>query len=210
MRWFRYHSRYQSRLHGIAWLNECQRFFSLVQDMSMKQIDQETSYIPELNFSKGFLSQSEGLVGMGAVLMALSLSRSKLKLSAILRKLTASMPFGCLMIGMMGGSQWRRSAQLIGLNHACCFTSAAPARHPNRLCSSLCSSFLTRLRQELDTEVLWFGGGQAGNSTSSFRILENVSLRLVPLNGVVPYWIWWKQAEFQMGEEALTVSNVLK
>lgn len=71
----------------------------------MKQIDQETSYIPELNFSKGFLSQSEGLVGMGAVLMALSLSRSKLKLSAILRKLTASMPFGCLMIGMMGGSQ---------------------------------------------------------------------------------------------------------
>jgi len=25
MRWFRYHSRYQSRLHDIAWLNKCQR-----------------------------------------------------------------------------------------------------------------------------------------------------------------------------------------
>ena len=147
-------------------------------------------YVPELNLSKGFLSSvvpSALAVTSWVVLMALSFSRSKLMLSCILRKLMASIPLGWLMLGIMGGSQCRSKAQLMVLNHACCLTSAAPARQPSRLCSSLWSNFLTNDRHELDVDWLWYGGGGAGNSTSSFRILENVSLRLVPLKGVVPY-----------------------
>jgi hypothetical protein len=36
---------------------------------------------------------------------------------------------------------------------------------------------------------IWGDPGPSGNGTSSLRMLENVALRFLPLNGVVPYSI---------------------
>lgn len=102
-------------------------------------------YLLELNFSKG-LALSDFKVTITS-----SVSRSKLKLSGgIFLKLRASMPFGFWIRGVIGGVQCLSRAKFIDLKKGCALISEAPARHPSRLFSSLCKSFLIKLLQLLE------------------------------------------------------------
>ena len=65
------------------------------------------------------------------------------------------------------------------VNHLCCLTSLAPDCEPNRLCSSLTSSFLMADLHKLVTGV------RSGKVTSVLSTLAKVALRSVPLKGVV-------------------------
>lgn len=103
--------------------------------------------------------------------------KSMLFESRIVRKLTVSMPFDSA--GMIGGVMCRSRPHEMFVNHLVCLTSDAPAFDPNRLCSSLISSFLMSDLQLFETCL------SSGNATSVFSTFENVALRFGPLNGVV-------------------------
>lgn len=148
---------------------------------SLRRYCIQFEYSPELNWVKGLSSPSM------KNFFLLSFCKSKLELSLILRKLTASASFDG--VGMIGGSWCRSRAQLMVLKNGCAFTSAAPAREPRRLFSSLLRS-LRMMPLQLDDGAFWLGNfAGSGNATSNRKIRENVSFRFAPLNGVVPYCV---------------------
>jgi hypothetical protein len=64
---------------------------------------------------------------------------STLSLSFRLRKFTASTPLPG--VGIIGGRMCRSNAHCVVRKNGCDFTSLAPAREPNRRCSSLHNNF---------------------------------------------------------------------
>lgn len=71
------------------------------------------------------------------------------------------------------------------LKNGCALMSLAPAFEPSLFDSSLCNSLRMSDLQLLETCVL-YGAGCSRNWTSQWSTREKVSLRPVPLNGVVP------------------------
>lgn len=108
---------------------------------------------PDEKFANGFEALSPSGFDMSSPCSETSENMSKLLLSFIFLKLTASIAFEGS--GVMGGVICRNNAKLTGLKNAWDFMSDAPARDPKRRFSSLCSNRWIRFLQFFET--FWTG-----------------------------------------------------